>query len=64
MKKNTQTEKSACFQISNYHLPITYYSYASVSRTVNREALRAGKALAIVARTSVKINQAMMPVMP
>ena len=40
------------------------YSYANVSLTVRREALRAGKALAIVARKSVKTSQAIIPLMP
>lgn len=40
------------------------YSYANVSLTVISEALRAGMALATVARMSVNINQAIIPVMP
>ena len=43
---------------------ILHYSYANVSLTVNREARRAGNALAKVARRSVKISQAMIPLMP
>jgi hypothetical protein len=40
------------------------YSYASVSLTVNFEALRAGKALASEPSTIVKINQATIPLRP
>ena len=42
----------------------TLYSYANVSRTVSRDALRAGNALAMVARKSVRISQAIIPVTP
>lgn len=45
-------------------LRFTSYSYASVSRTVNLEARRAGTALAIVARMSVNMSQAMIPLTP
>jgi len=41
-----------------------YYSYARVSLTVKRDALLAGNALAIVARTRVMINQTMIPLRP
>ena len=40
------------------------YSYASVSLTVNFEALRAGKALASEPSAIVKINQATIPLRP
>lgn len=40
------------------------YSYASVSLTVKREALLAGRALAKVPNTIVKINQAITPLAP
>ena len=43
---------------------MTDYSYASVSLTVSCEALRAGSALATVARKSVKISHAIIPLMP
>src|SRR6185503_7057334 len=46
------------------HFTFFRYSYASVSLTVSLEALLAGSALAIVANTNVKINQAMTPVTP
>lgn len=42
----------------------TFYSYANVSLTVNRDARRAGNALASVPNTSVKINQAITPLAP
>ena len=40
------------------------YSYASLSLTVSCDALRAGKALAMVARMSVKISHAIIPLIP
>ena len=59
-------EKATCWQVASpIRFPeICFYSYASVSLTVNFEALLAGNALAIVARTMVKISQAMIPVVP
>ena len=47
-----------------FNLRVFFYSYASVSLTVNRDALLAGNALANVPRTIVKISQAITPLAP
>jgi hypothetical protein len=46
------------------YLILIFYSYANVSLTVSLEALLAGSALASEPNTTVKINQAKIPLVP
>jgi hypothetical protein len=54
-----QVHKKTCAPVL-----LRLYSYANVSLTVSRDALRAGRALAREPRTMVKINQARIPLVP
>ena len=62
--KNNTTYHSFYALDARWYKKLFNYSYANVSLTVSCEALRAGRALATVARSSVKINQAKIPLMP
>ncbi len=61
--KDTQTFQPTCLLVYLFTY-LLFYSYASVSLTVNREARLAGSALANVPNTMVKISHAMTPLAP